>query len=91
MITLNLRGKRSMITLKDEEAQLGTADFTKNNIKGALLNLLVAGIDTTAINLNWAMAELVRNPRVLEKEQLEIRNRVGNKGKPKVVLASFNT
>ncbi|XP_065874668.1 cytochrome P450 71B36-like [Euphorbia lathyris] len=70
-----------LLRVKEEQAQLGTADFTKNNIKAVLMNLLSPGTDTAAITLNWAMAELVRNPRVLGKVQDEVRKHVGNKGK----------
>ncbi|XP_065854301.1 cytochrome P450 71B20-like [Euphorbia lathyris] len=70
-----------LLRVKEEQDQLGTADFAMNNIKGVLLNLFVAGTDTAAITLNWAMAELIRNPRVLEKVQDEVRNHIGNKGK----------
>ncbi|XP_065875819.1 cytochrome P450 71B34-like [Euphorbia lathyris] len=70
-----------LLRVKEEQAQLGTADFTNNHFKGVLMNLFLAGTDTAAITLNWAVAELVRNPRVLEKAQDEVRNHVGNKGK----------
>ncbi|XP_065873485.1 cytochrome P450 71B10-like [Euphorbia lathyris] len=70
-----------LLQVKEEQAQLGTAHFTKNNIKAVLMNLFSAGTHTSAITLNWAMAELVRNPRVLGKVQDEVRNNFGNKGK----------
>ncbi|XP_065876034.1 cytochrome P450 71B10-like [Euphorbia lathyris] len=68
-----------LLRVKEEQAQLGNSEFTKNNIKGVLMDLFLAGTDTSAITLNWAMAELVRNPRVLHKVQDEVRNHVGNK------------
>ncbi|XP_065873437.1 cytochrome P450 71B37-like [Euphorbia lathyris] len=70
-----------LLRVKEEQVQLGSSAFTRTNIKGALLNLFVAGTDTSAITLNWAMAELVRNPRMLQKAQDEVRNHLGNKGK----------
>ncbi|WCJ38587.1 Cytochrome P450 71B34 [Euphorbia peplus] len=70
-----------LLRVKEEQDQLGTNDFNRNNIKGVLMNLFLAGTDTGAITLNWAMAELVKNPRILMKAQDEVRKHVGNKGK----------
>ncbi|EEF47619.1 cytochrome P450, putative [Ricinus communis] len=44
-------------------------------------NLFVGGVDTSAITLNWAMAELMKNPRVMKKAQDEVRKAIGDKGK----------
>lgn len=38
-------------------------------------------MDTSAITVIWAMAELITNPRVMSKAQDEIRNHVGKKGR----------
>uniref|UniRef100_A0A2C9UN54 Cytochrome P450 n=1 Tax=Manihot esculenta TaxID=3983 RepID=A0A2C9UN54_MANES len=63
-----------LIRTKKEQADLGNSKFTNNTIKGVLLNLFAAGVDTSAIIVNWAMAELAKNPRVMKKVQNEIRN-----------------
>ncbi|CAH2045404.1 unnamed protein product [Thlaspi arvense] len=42
-------------------------------------DILLAGIDTAAITMTWAMTELAKNPRVMKKVQSEIRNHMGNK------------
>lgn len=34
--------------------------------------MITAGMDTTAISVEWAVAELVRNPRVQKKAQEEL-------------------
>ncbi|EEF32356.1 cytochrome P450, putative [Ricinus communis] len=71
-----------LLRIEKEQAQVGEgAHFTKDNIKGVLLNLFLGGVDTSAITLNWAMAEFVRNPRVMKKLQEEVRNSVGKKGR----------
>ncbi|KAG8640075.1 hypothetical protein MANES_13G021201v8 [Manihot esculenta] len=74
-----------LIRTKKEQADLGNSKFTNNTIKGVLLNLFAAGVDTSAIIVNWAMAELAKNPRVMKKVQNEIRNcyrnHVGKKGR----------
>uniref|UniRef100_A0A0D3DAZ8 Cytochrome P450 n=1 Tax=Brassica oleracea var. oleracea TaxID=109376 RepID=A0A0D3DAZ8_BRAOL len=49
-------------------------------------NILLGGVETSAITLTWAMTELSRNHRVMKKvqseirnHQSEIRNQMGNK------------
>lgn len=39
--------------------------------------MITAGMDTTAISVEWAMAELIRNPRVQQKAQEELDRVVG--------------
>jgi len=46
-----------------------------------LQNIFVAGTDTSAGTIIWAMAELARNPSVMKKTQDEIREVIGMKGK----------
>ncbi|XP_042483125.1 cytochrome P450 98A2-like [Macadamia integrifolia] len=40
-------------------------------------DMITAGVDTTAITVEWAMAELIKNPRVQEKAQEELDRVVG--------------
>ncbi|KAJ0969477.1 hypothetical protein J5N97_022354 [Dioscorea zingiberensis] len=42
-------------------------------IKVLLMDMFVAGTDTTNISLEWGMAELIRNPQVMKKLQNEVR------------------
>ncbi|XP_051208931.1 premnaspirodiene oxygenase-like [Lolium perenne] len=44
-----------------------------NSIKGVILDMFVAGTGTLASSLDWGMAELMRNRRVMDKLQGEIR------------------
>lgn len=44
-------------------------------------DIVGAGGETTATALEWAMTELIRNPRVPEKAQAEVRNVLGGKVK----------
>lgn len=41
----------------------------------------MGGVDTSAITVVWAMAELTKNPRLMHKAQEEVRKCVGPKGK----------
>ncbi|KAM7269411.1 hypothetical protein ACFE04_024908 [Oxalis oulophora] len=43
------------------------------------VDIILAGTDTGAITVTWAMSELVRNPRLLKKAQNEVRNITGTK------------
>ncbi|MCO5570141.1 hypothetical protein L7F22_023858 [Adiantum nelumboides] len=52
-------------------------DLTDTHIIGLLWDMITAGMDTTAISVEWAMAELVRNPRVQQKAQEELDRVIG--------------
>ena len=43
--------------------------------------MFLGGSDTTSTALEWAMTELVKNPRIMEKAQEEVRRVVGRKSK----------
>lgn len=52
-------------------------DLTETHVIGLLWDMITAGMDTTAISVEWAMAELVRNPRVQQKAQEELDRVIG--------------
>ncbi|KAM7261847.1 hypothetical protein ACFE04_020924 [Oxalis oulophora] len=53
--------------------------LTLDNIKAIIMDMFVGGIDTTFITLDWAMTELIMNPKCLKKAQVEVRNIVGDR------------
>ncbi|XP_061349592.1 cytochrome P450 71A1-like [Gastrolobium bilobum] len=61
----------------------GKLDFelTQDNLKAILMDMYVGGSDTTSTNLEWAFAELVKNPNTMKKVQQEVRRVVGKKSK----------
>ncbi|WZZ82772.1 hypothetical protein YC2023_103344 [Brassica napus] len=59
--------------------------LTIDHLKGIISNIYIAGVDSNAIIMIWAMAELVRNPRVMKKAQEEIRTCIGINSKEKLV------
>ncbi|CAM0908800.1 unnamed protein product [Alopecurus aequalis] len=61
--------------------------LTTANIKSAVGDLFAGGSETAATTLQWTMAELVRNPRVMRKAQDEVRRALA--GQPKVTEASL--
>ncbi|XBJ28356.1 hypothetical protein VPH35_005477 [Triticum aestivum] len=46
--------------------------FTEIDIKALLLNLFTAGTDTTSSTVEWALAELIRDPCILKQLQHEL-------------------
>ncbi|KAL2482989.1 Cytochrome [Forsythia ovata] len=52
-------------------------DLIEDTVIGLLWDMISAGMDTTTITVEWAMAELVRNPRVQQKVQEELDQVVG--------------
>ncbi|KAE8683085.1 FUS3-complementing protein 2 isoform 1 [Hibiscus syriacus] len=56
-------------------------DLTQDNIKAILMDLFVAGTDTTITTDEWAMTELLKNENAMKKVQIEVRTVVGNKSK----------
>ncbi|CAN8268316.1 unnamed protein product [Cochlearia groenlandica] len=71
-----------LIRLQSQETKLGSSRITDKHIRAILMDIFLAGIDTSAMTMDWVMAELARHPRVMKKVQSEIREHVGeNKGK----------
>ncbi|KAJ7969240.1 Cytochrome P450 [Quillaja saponaria] len=52
-----------------------------DNIKGIAQDMFAGGTETTATVMEWAISELVKNPRVMEKAQAEIRQALEGKKK----------
>ena len=54
--------------------------ITRNDMKALLLDMLVAGTDTSAATLEWAMLETLRNPGVMKRMHEELESMVGKDG-----------
>ncbi|XP_010514262.1 PREDICTED: cytochrome P450 71B17-like isoform X4 [Camelina sativa] len=67
-----------MLDVMHKQGEDDSLKLTIDHIKGILTNIFMAGIDTGAITMIWAMTELARNPEVMKKVQGEIRDRLGN-------------
>uniref|UniRef100_A0AAU8HQ35 Flavonoid 3'-hydroxylase n=1 Tax=Silybum marianum TaxID=92921 RepID=A0AAU8HQ35_SILMA len=64
----------TLISLKDDGEGGKLSDI---EIKALLLNLFVAGTDTSSSTVEWAMAELIRHPQLLKQAQEEMDTVVG--------------
>ncbi|KAK4264410.1 hypothetical protein QN277_025589 [Acacia crassicarpa] len=56
-------------------------EFTQADLKAMIMDMFVGGSDTTSTTLEWAFAEIIKNPRIMKKAQVEARRVVGNKSK----------
>ncbi|KAF3442610.1 hypothetical protein FNV43_RR16526 [Rhamnella rubrinervis] len=59
---------------EDESSEIR---LTRQNIKTFILDLFVAGTDTSAITIEWALAELINHPKILNKAREEIDSVIG--------------
>lgn len=55
--------------------------ITDDNLKALVLDMFVAGTDTSSGTLEWTMTELARHPEIMNKAQEEVRQIAGSKGK----------
>ncbi|XP_077210777.1 3,9-dihydroxypterocarpan 6A-monooxygenase-like [Tasmannia lanceolata] len=58
----------------DENAEV---KLTRENIKAFILDIFVAGTDTSAITTEWTLAELINHPPIMKKLREEIDSMVG--------------
>ncbi|TKW32163.1 hypothetical protein SEVIR_2G152300v4 [Setaria viridis] len=66
-----------LLRIRDEgelEFPIGTT-----NIKAILLDMFTGGTETTSSAAEWVMSELMRNPAVMAKAQIEVRRVFDNK------------
>ncbi|KAJ0231172.1 hypothetical protein HA466_0301060 [Hirschfeldia incana] len=68
-----------MLDMMDKQGNEDSFKLSIDNVKAILMNVFLAGIDTSAVTIVWAMSELARNPRVMKKAQEMIRTTLGDK------------
>ncbi|KAI9115629.1 hypothetical protein K1719_013298 [Acacia pycnantha] len=56
-------------------------DLTMHNVKGVMMDVILAAFDPASKFAEWAMAEMVRNPTILEKAQEEVRQVLKKRGR----------
>nr|GMC53507.1 cytochrome P450 83B1-like [Ipomoea batatas] len=70
-----------LLGLMEENSSSGNNNLTLDHIKAVLMNVFIAGTDTSAVLIVWAMTALMKDPRVMNIVQQEIRGFIGKKGK----------
>lgn len=64
----------TLLSLQESEPEFYSDDV----LKSIIVIMFVAGVETTAVSLEWAMSLLLNNPDVLQKVRAEIDCNVGN-------------
>ncbi|EOA35339.1 hypothetical protein CARUB_v10020525mg [Capsella rubella] len=62
---------RKLLVLKEQK------ELSEETVGGLVWNMLTAGADTTAVVIEWAMAEMIKCPTVQQKAQQELDSVVG--------------
>ncbi|KAK3224823.1 hypothetical protein Dsin_004685 [Dipteronia sinensis] len=80
--TANNDGKKDFLQILLElmEHEDGATSFTMTQLKGMLMDILTGGTDTTTTIVEWTMAELMQQPKVMKKVQKELTEVVGIDG-----------
>ncbi|KAL6598282.1 hypothetical protein ACP70R_046447 [Stipagrostis hirtigluma subsp. patula] len=65
------------VLLRLQEEDSLAFPLTPEIIGAVIFDIFGAATDTTATTLEWAMAELIRNPQVMSKATLQIRQKLG--------------
>lgn len=65
------------ILMKISEDDNAEMKLSRNDIKAFLQNIFAAGTETSSVALQWALAELIKNPHVFKKAREEIESVIG--------------
>ncbi|KAL2553795.1 Cytochrome [Forsythia ovata] len=67
------------ILLEIQRESNSSSPIETDTIKAVIFDIFAAGTDTTYTALEWAMAELLKHPKTMEKLQNEVRQVAGSK------------
>ncbi|XP_059641258.1 cytochrome P450 81Q32-like [Cornus florida] len=74
------RRRKSKVTMIDHLLSLQESQpeyYTDQIIKGLIMNMLLAGTDTSSVTIEWAMSLLLNHPEILKKARVELETHVG--------------
>ncbi|KAH7286372.1 hypothetical protein KP509_32G004300 [Ceratopteris richardii] len=71
------------------ETSLPEESLTMNEVKGTMLEILGAGIHTTALTTEWGMAELLKHPNCIRRLRQEMEEVLGDKRGELIVEADL--
>ncbi|XP_057743171.1 cytochrome P450 84A1-like [Arachis stenosperma] len=69
-------GEEAKLNNESDDLQ-NSIRLTKENIKAIIMDVMFGGTETVASAIEWAMAELIRNPNELKRVQQELATVVG--------------
>ncbi|XP_059666529.1 desmethyl-deoxy-podophyllotoxin synthase-like [Cornus florida] len=68
------------VLLKVQEKGNLNIPLTMTTLTSVLMDVFTGGIETSSSTVIWAMSELLKNPKVMEKAQAEVRQVLSKKG-----------
>ncbi|XP_015900336.3 geraniol 8-hydroxylase [Ziziphus jujuba] len=63
--------------LLDNSQEHGSRELSRSDIKTLLTDLFLGGTDTSSTTVEWAMTELLKNPKMMQKLKQELAETIG--------------
>ncbi|XP_068172649.1 cytochrome P450 2G1-like [Antennarius striatus] len=68
----------------DQEKDISTTEFHYENLVSTVLNLFLAGTESTSSTIRYALSVLIKHPNIQEKIQQEIDSVIGHRSYPRM-------
>ncbi|WCJ42420.1 cytochrome P450 family 71 subfamily A polypeptide 26 [Euphorbia peplus] len=78
---IQYEGNNNLLDVLLEVQANPDSPLTTDGVKAITMELLVAGTDTSATVVEWAMSELMKSPKIMKRAQEELRKVYGENGK----------
>ncbi|WCJ18520.1 cytochrome P450 family 71 subfamily B polypeptide 12 [Euphorbia peplus] len=79
--SLQYQGNNNLLDVLLEVQENPDSLLTTDGVKAITMELILAGTDTSATVVDWAMSELMKNPEIMKKAQEEVRKIRAENGK----------